>query len=154
MEDDDLRTFLEKEAEESPTVITQDELSKIVESTLRMDMSVKSAKGRMKLLFMEYASLLRTNGLKWVTEKTPKVAIKQVLSVIKPASLRERLEQDIGFSHSHLKNDYTGFMRHATDLSDAFERVDTGPPRARKHDRGDHRGKNEKSTGQNSNGLH
>lgn len=148
LEDDDLRTFLEKEAEESPTVITQDELSKIVESTLRMDMSVKSAKGRMKLLFKEYTSMLRTNGLKWVTEKTPKVAIKQVLSVIKPASLRERLEQDIGFSHSHLKNDYTGFMRHATDLSDAFERVDTGPPRARKHDRGDHRGKNEKSTGQ------
>lgn len=129
--DDVLRSFLDKEATESATVITQDKLSKMVESLFKMDMTVKSAKGRMKLLFMEYKSLLRTNGLKWVTEMTPKVAIKQILSVIKPAALRARLEQDIDSYHVHLKFNFTGFMTHAIDLSDAFKRVDCGTSKSR-----------------------
>ena len=66
-----LRSFLETEAQESQTTVTESDLAKVVETALKMDTSVKSAKGRMKLLFMEYKSPLPTNGLKWVTEKCP-----------------------------------------------------------------------------------
>jgi len=115
--------------------VTETDLSKVVESGLKMDMSVKSAQGRMKLLFVEYKSLLRAHGLKWVTDKTPKIAIKHVISAVKPAQLRTRLEQDIAFSHHDLRADFTGFMKHAIDLSSAFQRVDNGPLKSRKGDK-------------------
>ena len=133
--DEFLRSFLDSEAQESQNSVTESDLVKLVEAVLRMNMTVKSAKGRMNLLFMEYMSLLRTNGLKWVTEKAPKAAIRHVLSAIRPAQLRTRLEQDLGFSHIDLKANFSGFMTHAIAVSEAFEKVDNGPQRPRKSDR-------------------
>lgn len=49
--------------------------------------------------------------------------------------LRSRLEQDIAFSHHHLKADFQGFMTHALEVSEAFEKVDSGPSRSRKFDK-------------------
>ena len=48
-----LRSFLDTNAQESQTTVTESDLAKVVETALKMDMSVKSAKGGMKLLFME-----------------------------------------------------------------------------------------------------
>lgn len=84
----------------------------------------------MKLLLMGYKSLLGTDGLKWVTEKAPKTAVRLVLSFIRPAKVQTRFEQDISFSHNHLKVDFAGFMKHTIDVSEAFEKVDSGPPRS------------------------
>lgn len=130
--DKSLRSYLESESQETSETLTEAELTKMVESDLKMDMSVKSAKSRMKLLFMSYKSMLRTNGLKWVTEDTPKVAVKHVLMAIRPAQLRNRLENDIKFAKAKLKSDFKGFMKHAIELSDCFEKLDNGPPKARK----------------------
>lgn len=71
----------------------------------------------MKLLFMDYKSSMRTNGLKCVTEKTPKLAVKLVLSAVRPVLPRPQLEQGIGFSPHHLKADFSSFMEHALDIS-------------------------------------
>lgn len=48
-----LPSFLCNEAQESQTTIMQRDLTKLVKNILKMDMSVKSAKGRLKLLFVE-----------------------------------------------------------------------------------------------------
>lgn len=121
-----LRKLLDKEAEEFKDVVTEKDLVATVQVLLHMKISFKSAKGRMKLLFMEYRSLLRTNGIKWVTEKTLKMAIKDVLSAIMPTYLRSRLKQDIGLSYHHLRADFNGFLKHALKVSEAFELVDSG----------------------------
>ena len=42
-----------------------------------------------------------------------------------------RLEKDIAFSKSDLKDDFSGFMKHALVLSEAFEKLDNGKPRSR-----------------------
>lgn len=119
-----LTSFFEQEMTESATAVVEEELSMMVQYSLKIDMSVKSPKGKMKLPFLEYKALLRTHGLKLVTEKTPKVAVRHVLSVIKLPFLRLRLEQNIFFSHIYLKYDFGGFMQHSIALSDAFERID------------------------------
>lgn len=59
-----LRAFLDKEATEFAAPFNQDELSRMVKSTLKTDMSDKSATGSMKLLFMNYKSLLRADFFK------------------------------------------------------------------------------------------
>lgn len=57
--DESLLSFIDSEYQESQTTV------------MERYMTVKSARVRMKLLFMEYKSLLWTNALKWVIEKSP-----------------------------------------------------------------------------------
>lgn len=130
LSDDQLRTYLENEAVDSSTIVTATYLQ-MVQKHVRMDMTIKSAKERMKLLFTAYKSLLRQNGMSWVTSKNPKAAIRQVISVVKPVQLKTRLEQDIAFSKADLKDDFPGFMKHVLELSEAFEKLDNGNPRSR-----------------------
>lgn len=128
-------SFVDKEAEESKDAVTGAELAATVQVALRMKMSVKFMNRRMKLLFMEYSSLLRTNDIKWGVNKTLEVAIRHVLSAVKPVRLRSRLEQDLAFFYHHLKADFNWFINHALEVSQAFEKVDSGPPRSHKSDK-------------------
>lgn len=127
--DSSLRSFLEAEAKELKNTITESELAKGVDTALKMDMSVKSAKGHMNLLSMEYKSIFRINGPKCVTEKALKKAVRQVLSVTGPAQLRTLLEQNMSFTHNHLNVDCVCFMEHAIDVSEAFKKVYSGSSR-------------------------
>lgn len=136
-----LRRFLDKETEGSKDVMTEANLTATVQASLRMKMSVKSAKGNMKLLFMKYRSLLRTNGIKLVTKEKPKLAIKHVYSAIKPAYLRSRLEQIIAFSYQNLRADFNAFIQHALKVSEAFKLADSGPSTYRKLDQGSEKSK-------------
>lgn len=104
-------------------------------------MSVSSDTRRMQLLVFEYYSLLRISGLKQVTEKSPKAAIKYVVSVVRPAQLRTGLEQDLGFSHNDLKANFDGLMAHAPDVSVAFEKVYSDSPKSHKSEKGILKGK-------------
>lgn len=142
--DESLRSFLDAEFEELQATVTESNLAKrfetvlklvenvfklngtirqLVENVPKMDVSPKSAQARMKLLFMEYKLLLRINGLKCVTEKASKTAVHHILLVNRPAQLQTRLEQDIGFSHNHLKANFVGFMRYAIEIPQAFEKA-------------------------------
>lgn len=58
--------------------------------------------------------------------------ITQVLYVIRPHSLEERLERDLSFSHYALRKDFEQFLKHAIKSSKAFRLVDSGPKKKRK----------------------
>lgn len=90
---------------------------------------------------MECNSLLRTYGSTRVTGEELKAAITQVPSVIRPAILHVRLLLDISFSLFYPKSDFAGFTKHAIELSDAFEQIDCGPPKACKAEKGTEKGK-------------
>lgn len=51
--DKSLRSFLDSEGQETQPSVTGNDLPKLVETVLKMDMTVKSATGQMKLFFME-----------------------------------------------------------------------------------------------------
>lgn len=84
---------------------------------------------------MEYRSLLHNNRRKWVTKKTPMTAVWHSHLVIRAVQLRTRHEQDIGFSHKDLTAGFAGFMKHAIDVLEAFEKADGGPSKSRKSNR-------------------
>lgn len=125
--DTDLRKYLDSKAEESKKNLTATDVDIIVDKDLHMDMSIRSARSRMELLFMNYTAILRRNGLKWVLQSNQKLAVQHVLSAIKPQALRKRLESDLEFAHSEVRKDFKKFMAHALSISDAFEIVDNGP---------------------------
>ena len=106
--------------------VTMEDIEKIMDLNLSMNMSDASAKSRMQNLFVSFHGLLRRHGLAWLVESNPKVAVGYVLAAIKPWRLRNRLESDLELSKGHLKKDFKGFMRHAIAISEAFQMVDGG----------------------------
>lgn len=122
-----LKTYLESEAEVESKTSGIEKLDELVEKNLRMDMRNPSCMSRMKDLFVCYNLLLKNNGLSWVKEKTPKLAINHIVSAIRPKNLQIRIERDLKYTKSELKKDYKGFMTHAFALTDSFEMIDIGP---------------------------
>lgn len=110
--DEQLRALLKKESVDSATIVTESDLSQMVQKHDHMDMAVKSASDRMKLLFMEYRSFLRQHGMRWVVKDNKKISTRHVFSVIKSAQLRTRMDQDLSFSKRSLKDNFAGFMNH------------------------------------------
>lgn len=100
-----------------------------------MKKSVKSAKGQMKLLFIKYRSILRTNCIKWVTAKTPEEANRHILTTIAPVQLITRLEQDLQFSHADFMADFDGFVAYILNVFQAFEKVGSGLKRSCKSEK-------------------
>ena len=89
--DEQLRVFLENKSKESENTITLASLDKIISNSLRMNMNDRDASSRMEGLFISYIMILRRNGLSWVPEKNQKVAVKHVLTAIRPYSLQKRI---------------------------------------------------------------
>lgn len=147
LEDKTLRKFLEDESKESKEVLSMDILDDIVSKELRTNMSDRNAKSRMRNLFVSYRTILRRHGIEWILEDNEKVAVKHVLSAIRPNTLRQRLESDLEFAYHSLKKDFTGFMDHAIKLAEAFQLVDNGKPKGNKDDDRDNGGK--KKSGKN-----
>lgn len=105
-----------------------EKLDEIVRKELRTDMWNTNATACMQDLFTSYHTILTRHGLKWIIIENQKVAIQHVLSAIKPASQKDRLENHLGFAKHDLKKDFTGFLSHAVRLAEAFQIVDAGKP--------------------------
>lgn len=86
----------------------------------------------MQGLFVLYISLLRRHGGKWTTESGPKIAFYHVLSAVRPAHVKKKIESILEFAYSNLKKNLEGFMKHALKVSEAFRIVGNGPPRSSK----------------------
>lgn len=121
-----LREYLDNEAAESRNTVTLTSLESIIKRELRMDMKNPDGSARMRNLFIDYHTLLRRYGLSWVLDSSEKVAVQHVLSAIRPAKLRSRLESDLAFSHAHTRKDFKAFFKHAQKIADAFALVDNG----------------------------
>lgn len=129
--DELLRKYLEKKAEEKKELFTVSTLDAIIQKELTMDMYDKSAKSRMESLFTSYISILRRNGLSWITKTHQKTAVSHVLWAIKPKILQSRLESDLDFAYAHLRKDFREFVEHSFKLSEAYELLDNGHSRDR-----------------------
>lgn len=132
-----LSTVLDKKAIDSSVVETDSDLESMVQENVRIDMFVESANIRMELLFIDFKSLLRQNVVVWITVSNQKVIIRHFLCVIKPVQLRSRFRKHIIFTKHDVKDDFAKFVAHASDLSNALEKLDKGNPCSRPSDSDD-----------------
>jgi hypothetical protein len=72
------------------------------------------------MLFADYASLLRINGISWITRENPKVSIWHIVDAFKPKPLQARVKDDVDFSHTHLKKDFLKFMDHVIKRAEIY----------------------------------
>lgn len=65
-----------------------------------------------------------------MTEKTPKLSVEHVQLAVRLVLFYTQLEKDIKCSQHYLKANFTGFMKHAPNISSVFEKVGSGPQKA------------------------
>jgi hypothetical protein len=93
---------------------------------LRMNMAEKDVEQRVVMLFVDYMSLLRTNGLAWLTKENPKVAIEHIIEALRPKPLQKRAGEDLNFSHCSLIKDLLSFMNHVIARAEYYrDYIDT-----------------------------
>ena len=122
--DDQVRDYLEEQCESSQEVVSLEAIEDLVNAELKMDMKDKSAISRMQRLFISYHMILERNGLAWIIQKQPKLAVYHVVAAIRPHYLRHRIESNLKLSHSHLKKDFKQFLKHALEVAKAFQMSD------------------------------
>jgi hypothetical protein len=78
---------------------------------IRTNMQEKDSSMRVNQLVSDYLTLSREQG--WtIVKDQPKLAIKHLLSVVKPAQLKEVCENDLLLDQIELRKDFYGFVKH------------------------------------------
>lgn len=75
--------------------ISLEDLEAAVKSAVKINVHEPDAEMRIFSLFSDYRTLLRSKKWERLIKDSPKVAIRQVTSLLRPAVLKSKLEQDI-----------------------------------------------------------
>jgi hypothetical protein len=82
--EDHLRTWLESHQEIGKAATSLSHLDSLVSKHLHLRMQEKNIQLRIMTVFTDYTTLLRSNGLSWVIKDAPKVAVRQIVGVLRP----------------------------------------------------------------------
>jgi hypothetical protein len=92
----------------------------LISKKLNINMAEKDTEQRIVMLFTDYSSLLRMNGLSWIVKDCPKIAIGHILETLKPKPLQTRVRGDLELGHTHLKKDFLKFMEHTIKRAEVY----------------------------------
>jgi hypothetical protein len=125
--DEILGAWLDKHRDLKKDGLTKNQISAIITRSLRTNMAEKDTEQRIIMLFADYQSLLRANGLSWIVKDNPKLAVDHIMEVIKPFALKKRLRDDLDLAHVGLENDFLGFMRHVICRAEFYADYEDNP---------------------------
>jgi hypothetical protein len=97
---------------EVANLTTTDDIAAMVQRKVRTNMQEKNSTMRINQLVSDYLTLSREQGWMLVKDQ-PKLAIKHLLSVVKPAQLKEVCENDLQLDQVAQRKDFFyGFVKH------------------------------------------
>lgn len=103
-------------------------LDEIVNKELDTSVFDRSCKSHTRNLFASYHTILCGHGIGWILEENQNIALNHVLLAIRPKSLCQLLYSDPAFAYHDLRKDFTGFMDHSINISEAAQRVHNWKP--------------------------
>jgi hypothetical protein len=109
--DANLEAWMKKSLGEIAKHTTTDDIGSMVLCKIRTNMQEKDSSIRVNQLVSDYLTLSREQGWTLVKDQ-PKPAIKHLLSVVKPAQLKEVCENDSLLDQIELRKDFYGFVKH------------------------------------------
>jgi hypothetical protein len=109
--DADIEACMKKLLGEVSKLTTTDDIAATVQRKVRTNMQEKDSSMRSNQLLSDYLTLSREQGWTLVKDQ-PKLAIKHLLSVVKPPQLKEVCENDLLLDQVALRKDFYGFVKH------------------------------------------
>jgi hypothetical protein len=118
--DELLLAWLEKHRDIKKDGLTASQVQTIVSRSLRINMTEKDCEQQVIILFADYNSLLRKNGMACLVEENTKMAVNHVTEALKPSAFKKREKDDLNFGHIGLKKDFLGFMQHVIRRAEQY----------------------------------
>ena len=84
MTNQQLRAYLDEQAEESKDSVTFEGLDELVSKEVVRDMGNRNAKSQIQGLFADYQSLLERQGPKWIVTDNQKLVLSQIVRLYDP----------------------------------------------------------------------
>jgi hypothetical protein len=109
--DGNLEARMKKSLGEVAKITTTDDLAAMVLRKIRTNNQEKDSIMRVNQLVSDYLTLSREQGWK-IVKNQPKLAIKHLLSEVKPTQLKEVCENDSLLDEIELRKDFYGFVKH------------------------------------------
>jgi hypothetical protein len=118
--DNVLLNWLEKHSDLKKDGISAAQVQALVGRSIRINMSERDTEQRIIMLFADYKSLLRANGMDWLVAENPKMAVNHITDALKPNILKKRIKDDLTLSHTDLKKDFLRFMHHVIRRAEQY----------------------------------
>jgi hypothetical protein len=118
--DEVLLAWLENHRDIKKDGLTASQVQTIVSRSLRINMTEKDCEQRVLILFADYKSLLRKNGMAWLVDENTKMSVNHITDALKPSALKKRVQDDLNFGHIGLKKDFLGFMQHVIRRAELY----------------------------------
>jgi hypothetical protein len=104
-------TWIKQSLGEAATTATTEDIAAMVLCKVRINIQEKESGMRIGQLPSDYLTLSREQG--WtLIKKQPKLAIKHLISVLKPAHLKELCENGQHIEYVELRKDFPRFIKH------------------------------------------
>lgn len=107
-----IKSWLNTQSEVSFDSLTVEELNNAVRAAVRMNIHETDPEMRIKSLFMDYKSFLRTKKWDALITKNPKLAVEQMCSLLKPPALKKKIEDDLELGQYELRKKFMPFYKH------------------------------------------
>jgi hypothetical protein len=115
-----LRTWLDKHQDIKKDGLSAAQVQTIVNRSRLINMAERDCEQRIIMLLADYKSLLRLNGMAWLVDENPKLAVSHITDALKPSVLRKRIKDNLLSGHIGLKNDFLLFMKHVISRAERY----------------------------------
>jgi len=110
-----LKKWLELQLEDALENVTAEELQSMLKKKVRTDMAETDPKLRIIALFTDYISFLEEYKLQEIIESNPKLAVQHICKVLRPAALKNKVENDLELHKTDLRKDWKGFFDYVVE---------------------------------------
>ena len=92
--------------------LSKENVEAIVKSSVRINVSEPDPELRIKSLFMDYRTLLRTREWDSIIKNNTKVAVEHICSLLKPTELRQTIESELSLAQYEIRKDWKKFYKY------------------------------------------
>lgn len=110
--DEILMTYLKSKDEVKLEAVSLEDLEVAVKSSVKINVHEPDAELRILALFTDYQTLLRTKKWERLVEDNPKLSVRHITGLLKPAALNSNIEKDLALGIIDLRNRWLPFFEH------------------------------------------
>ena len=119
--DEILLDYLKSKDEVKLESVSLDDLESAFKASVKINTNEPDAELRIHALFTDYQTLLRNKKWERLIDDNPKLAIRHVCALLKPAALKNKIDQDLSLGFNELRKKWLPFFHHVVKCAIACE---------------------------------
>ena len=115
LSDEVLLAWLQAQAKVSLDSYSPEELEAMIKKSVAMRVSELDPRLRVISLFTDYKTFLREKNIEGIITDNPKVAVEHICSLLRPPTLKKKIENDLALHKTPLRKDWKKFFQYVVE---------------------------------------